>query len=138
MWSRRAVLCGVGAMIAGASAGCLEDGTDPTGDITVRLTDAYRFDPVRVEIETATTVLWRHEGRGMHSVTAYQDSVPEQSAYFASGGATSEFRARLLYPLVGTLAPGDAYAYTFEIPGSYRYFSIPGEEAGMTGEVIVQ
>lgn len=135
--SRRAFLGGIMPALGLGIAGCVEQESPPEGDVVVSITDEYTFDPETVEVHTGETVVWIHEGRGMHSVTAYQDSVPDPAAYFASGGATSEFRARLLYPILGTMGPGDFFAHTFEIPGEYRYFSIPAEDGGMVGTVVV-
>lgn len=135
--SRRSLLGGFSGVVFGGLSGCVSNSVQPTGDVTIRITQDQQFEPNRIDIERGSTVVWSHEGRGMHSVTAFQDSIPDPDAYFASGGATSEFRARLLYPLVGALAPGDGYANPFEIRGSYRYFSIPGEDIGMTGEITV-
>lgn len=142
---RRRVLTGLGAGIAG-TAGCLGgsgDGGDgstpsPSPDATVRLETGSEFDPTTVRIRPGGTVLWRHEGERLQSVTAYEDRIPPGADYFASGGTEREVGARILYPLVGSLDTGDRYAHTFDTPGEYAYFSIPTEGKGMTGRVVVE
>lgn len=139
--SRRRVLAGLCAGLAGAT-GCLgrsgRGGTPPTGDATVRLTGADRFDPETVSIRAGERVGWTHEGTRPQTVTAYEDRIPRLADYFASGGVGREVTARMLYPLVGGLTRGERYSHTFDVPGTYRYFSIPTESAGMTGTVVVE
>jgi plastocyanin len=38
----------------------------------------------------------------------------------------------------GLIAEGDSFSRKFDKPGTYRYFCIPHEGAGMTGTVVVQ
>lgn len=142
--SRREFLVAVGASSAAGLAGCTADGdgrggrderTD--GDATVYMTAEYAFEPERVEIDVGETVVWENGAPPRQSVTAYEDEIPALSEYFASGGSGREVVARILYPFVGGLNQGDRYRNTFEVAGTYRYFSIPSEERGMKGTVVV-
>lgn len=139
--SRRRILAGLGAGVAG-TAGCLGesggDGERPPADATVRLRPGNQFDPETVRIPTGNTVLWKHEGDRLQTVTAYEDRMPPGADYFASGGTEREVGARILYPLVGGLERGDRYAHAFDTPGEYAYFSIPTEGRGMKGRVVVE
>jgi plastocyanin len=38
----------------------------------------------------------------------------------------------------GFIPPGGDYSYTFTVPGTYRYFCLPHEKAGMVGVIIVK
>ena len=103
---------------------------------TVDMTDDLVFDPDEIQISPGTTVTWENVGSIGHSVTAYEDEIPDDAEYFASGGFDSESAARNAYP-EGEVAGGETYEYTFETEGEYGYFCIPHESAGMIGTVIV-
>lgn len=124
-----------------ALAGCLdssrEDGAGTAGDVDVRMTDDPAFDPDHLEVATGDRVVWRNVGSRPQTVTAYEDRVPSLQAYFASGGFGREVSARVAYPLRGGVRAGERFDHTFAMPGSYGYFSIPHEGAGMTGTVLV-
>lgn len=141
--SRRRVLGTVGAAVTVGLAGCTGGGTDdddpdrPDPAVTVRMTEEFKFDPETVEIEVGDTVEWKNDAAPRQSVTAYEDEIPAQTEYFASSGSGREIVARVLYPFVGGLNQNDRYYNTFEMAGTYRYFSIPSEGDSMTGTVVV-
>jgi len=99
---------------------------------------AIEFQPSSLTVETGTTVIWENDSDADHSVTAYDDGVPEDSTYFASGGFDSEQAARDGYPDEGVIAPGETYEHTFDIVGEHEYFCIPHEASGMTGTITVE
>jgi plastocyanin len=124
--------------LAGCSAPSAGDGND--GDDTdrkvVELTDDLVFDPDELTVSNGDTVVWENVGSVEHSVTAYADQIPDGSAYFASGGFGSEQAARDAYP-EGSIAGGESFEHPFETTGTYEYFCIPHEGAGMTGTIEV-
>ncbi|WP_144905593.1 plastocyanin/azurin family copper-binding protein [Halobellus captivus] len=108
---------------------------------TVEMTDELVFDPDEITIAPGDTVVWENVGGIGHSVTAYEDEIPADAAYFASGGFDSESAARSAYS-PGDVESGDiledgTYEHTFEIEGTYEYFCIPHETVGMLGSVEV-
>ncbi|MDG5821394.1 plastocyanin/azurin family copper-binding protein [Natronococcus sp. A-GB7] len=103
----------------------------------VTIDEESGFKPTRLEIEVGETVRWENAAPPRQTVTAYDDSVPDQSEYFASGGFGRELTARITYPFIGGLNQGERYSYTFEAAGTYQYFSIPNETDGTTGEIVV-
>jgi plastocyanin len=153
---RRQAIRSTGAVIAGAAlAGCggsppsadgspADDGT-PTdgsgGGATVEMTDKLAFDPEKVTIAVGDTVTWDNVGSIGHSVTAYEGEIPDGAAYFASGGFESQSAAEDAYstgdPESGDIPGGETYEHTFGTPGTYEYFCIPHESAGMVGTVEV-
>lgn len=130
---------GIGLVVG--VAGCYSSGTAndepaPVDGTLVEMTDGLTFEPASVEVPAGETVVWRNVGAVPHTVTAYEDGVPADATYFASGGFESERAARDGYP-EGDLGDGDEYTHTFETPGQYEYFCIPHEGGGMTGSVVV-
>ena len=117
------------------TAGCL-NGQSATNQ-TVTMTDDLAFDPKTTTIETGETVTWTNESDIEHTVTAYEDEIPDGAAYFASGGFESERTARNRVN-EDLIAPGEEYEHTFEQPGTYGYFCIPHESSGMVGTVRVK
>jgi plastocyanin len=38
----------------------------------------------------------------------------------------------------GFMPPGATFDYTFTVPGTYHYFCVPHEKAGMVGTIVVK
>jgi plastocyanin len=107
------------------------------------MTDSLVFDPDSLTIAPGDTVVFENVGSVGHSVTAYEDSIPEGADYWASGGFDSEQAARDAYSATGSLedtgnvAGGESWEYTFETEGVHEYFCKPHEAGGMVGEIEV-
>ncbi|MDT3437635.1 plastocyanin/azurin family copper-binding protein [Haloarcula sp. 1CSR25-25] len=135
-YDRRTVLRLSTATLATLStAGCLS-GQASSGQ-TVTMPANLTFEPKTATVETGGTVTWTNESDIEHTVTAYEDEIPDGSAYFASGGFESERAARNRVT-EGLIAPGENYEHTFDQPGTYGYFCIPHEGSGMVGTVRVK
>lgn len=145
---RRTVLRGLGAgstLVIGLSlSGCVGRGTSGAGagDVDgtlVEMTDDNRFDPDAVTIPVGETVVWRTVGYAPHTVTAYENEIPPDATYFASGGFTNEAAARDgASEGDGVFDRGEEYAHTFDVPETYAYYCIPHEHAGMIGTITVE
>jgi plastocyanin len=136
---RRQALAAVGTALAGFG-GCAAAGSRAGGDdYDVGMT-AAAFRPVEVTVGAGDEVVWRNTSSRAHSVTAYEDRIPDEATYFASGGFESETAARDGWAdgLSGNVNSGDEYSRRFEAPGTYEYFCIPHERAGMVGRVVVE
>jgi len=109
-----------------------------SGDYDVGMT-SMAFEPETLEVEVGTTVVWQNTNSRAHTVTAYQDAIPDGAAYFATGGFDSEAAAREQWFQNGdgNLYGGDTFSYTVEVPGTYEYFCIPHESGGMAGTIEV-
>ena len=130
---------GTGALAATVAAGTAGQAAAQGGRThTVDMTDELVFDPEEITIAPGDTVVWDNVGAVGHSVTAYEDGIPSDAEYFASGGFASEQAARDGYPGEGNILGGETYEYTFEVPGDYEYFCIPHEAVGMVGTVHVE
>jgi plastocyanin len=124
---------------AGLLAGCLDSRRAAGGDYDVGMsTDA--FDPREITATVGEEVVWRNTSKQGHTVTAYEDSLPADADFFASGGYASEQAARDAWvdSFGGRLVSGDTFSHTFEVAGEYPYFCIPHERAGMVGTVVVE
>ena len=104
---------------------------------TVELTDDHVYEPAAVQVRTGETVVWKNVGEIGHTVTAYEDGIPDDADYWASGGGDAEADARNGYPDSGLVEGGDSYEHTFETEGTHEYFCIPHESVGMVGTVDV-
>ena len=101
--------------------------------------EAVAFAPETVTVSTGDTVAWVFAGGEPHSVSAYEDGIPEDTEYWASGGFSSEDAAREGWENgEGAIQEGEYYERTFEAAGKHEYFCIPHEAAGMVGEVVVE
>lgn len=127
----------VAGLCVGLAAGCSSPSGNGSEVRQVGMTDGLVFQPESVRIAEGTTVEWTNEGNAGHTVTAYEDRIPDAAAYFASGGFESEAAAR------GNLQDGlieaeESYSHTFETTGQHDYFCIPHEGSGMTGSIRVE
>lgn len=134
--TRRDLLKTIGATATAASlgtlAGCAASGSSPT----VSMRD-MAFQPRRLTVAPGTTVEWTNDSDVPHTVTAFEDRIPDAADYFASGGFETERAARNDIS-GGLLEPGDSYRETFDTPGSYEYYCIPHESGGMAAELVVE
>lgn len=108
-----------------------------SGEAAVEMTDDQRFDPAEITVAPGQTISFENISSEAHTVTAYGDEIPQQADYFSSGGLPSEEAARA--ELAAALVAADGtYEVTLQEPGTYRYFCIPHEEAGMKGTIVVE
>lgn len=119
------------------SGGGGSDGEEWTQTSTVDMNDELAFAPKQIEVEAGTTVTWENVGSIGHSVTAYEDEIPDGADYWASGGFDSEQAANDGYPDEGNATEGGTYEHTFETTGTHKYYCIPHEMNGMVGFVKV-
>lgn len=133
---RRTILRVSGAALATTgTAGCLSG--QPSTDQTVTMTGDFGFDPKTATIEPGRTITWKNMSDVGHTATAYEDEIPDDATYFASGGFESEGSAKD-HTKEGLIAPDDEYEHTFEEAGTYEYYCIPHESSGMVGTVQVE
>ncbi|WP_435128665.1 plastocyanin/azurin family copper-binding protein [Halobaculum sp. D14] len=134
---RRRFLAGAGAAASASLAGCLNLTPNPDG-YDVGMT-AQAFMPYKVSVSVGDTVVWKNTSTRAHSVTAYGDGIPDDAEYFATGGFDTEQAARDAWDgKRGAITTGQTYSHTFEVAGTYQYFCIPHEQAGMQGVVVVE
>lgn len=136
---RRRYLARLGPGVVGGVglAGCLGLGT-AGGEFDVGMT-SQAFKPFELTVEAGDRVLWLNNSTRAHTVTAYESGIPDAAAYFATGGFESEQAARNAWDgIKGAITSGQRFAHTFDTPGTYRYFCIPHEPAGMVGTVTVE
>lgn len=140
---RRAFLASIGTALTALGAGCTDGVPFDVGglgedDFDVGMS-ANAFLPDRLEIDVDETVVWGNNGSRGHTVTAYDDALPEDAAFFASGGYGSTQAARDDWRQDGggNIRPGETFEHTFEVAGTHPYFCIPHEKGGMTGVVVV-
>ncbi len=131
--TRRGFLRGIAG---GTAIAATTETASAQGQRTIEMTDSLVFDPDSVTVAPGTTVVWQNVGSIGHSVTAYEDEIPGEAAYFASGGFDNEQAARDAYP-EGDIGGGESFEHTFDVEGTYEYFCIPHESAGMVGSIEV-
>lgn len=101
------------------------------------MTDAHTFEPSTSTVPAGSTVTFSNDSSEAHTVTAYEDEIPEDAVYFASGGFPSEEQARDRLSK-GLIGEGRSFEVTLEEPGTYEYFCIPHEGDGMKGTIVVE
>lgn len=96
----------------------------------VRMTDQMKFVPARVTVHVGDTVEWKSDSVLVHTVTASPSLAADKQDVSLPQGA-EPFNS-------GNIPPGGTFAHTFRVAGTYRYFCIPHEAAGMLGTVVVK
>src|SRR5207248_7309256 len=94
---------------AAGGARALEEDVDIVDDGDMA---SWGYSPTSLTVTAGTTVTWKNLGSQVHGVTS-QDQL---------------FDSRLL-------DPGKSWSYTFDTPGTYRYFCVP--HPWMKGRVVV-
>lgn len=99
--------------------------------VAIKMQDAAPFyAPEKLTIKAGQTVEWENDGKTVHSVTTVPEDARNPSDVRLPKGVQG-FDS-------GFIPPGGKFSYTFKVPGTYKYFCIPHENAGMTGYVIVR
>ena len=96
----------------------------------VGMTNRLEYTPGTVRIGVGETVRWRNTSDVMHTVTADPSRAAKAESVSLPAGASS-FDS-------GDMPPGAVFEQTFTVAGTYRYFCVPHELAGMIGTVIVE
>lgn len=124
---------------SGGDGGSSGGGSEWTETSTVEMTDELAFEPKKIQVEAGTTVTFENTGSIGHTVTAYEDKIPEGASYFASGGFDSQQAAKDGYSngTKGNVPKGESYEVTLETTGTYEYYCIPHEMNGMVGQIKV-
>jgi plastocyanin len=119
----------------------VQQGTPSDADHVIDM-NLVAFDPKEITVQKGETIAWTHNKGEPHSVTAYEDSIPSDAEYWASGGFDSESAARAGWnggdTIEGAIRSGESYVHTFETTGTHEYVCIPHEEMGMKGTVVVE
>jgi len=134
---RRSYLGAVGGLALGGLAGCIGSGQSE-GEHDIGMS-TVEFLPAVLEVPPGTTVTWKNTSGTGHTVTAYEDGIPEDAEYFASGEFEEQAAANSGWREGGTGAiyAGEVYEHTFENVGDYEYYCIPHENAAMKGRIVV-
>ena len=108
----------------------VEDEPEIAPAATVIITPEFAFDPAEVTIRAGEAVEWRNEGRAPQTATGDPAWAGDESLVTLPEGAEPWDSGILNY--------GEAFVHVFEVPGEYAYVSLPQEQNGMTGRVVVE
>jgi len=130
LWLRIAVIiAALGAVLALALLP--NPASAATGPIVIKMGDTpAMYEPARVTVKVGEPVQWINTGKTVHSVTLVPDDAQNpKDATEPKGAKTFDS---------GFMPPGGTFSYTFTVPGTYHYFCVPHEKAGMVGVVTVK
>lgn len=96
---------------------------------TVNMTSALKFEPSGLTVPKGTTVTWRDTSAVGHTVTDDPAKAANKAdAAFPSGAELWDS---------GNITAGGTFQHTFDTPGTYTYFCVPHEAAGMVATITV-
>jgi plastocyanin len=99
--------------------------------VVIKMADKEPFyTPEKATIKVGDTVQWVNDGQTVHSVSTTAANAQKRSDASMPKGAQA-FDS-------GFIPPGGDYSYTFTVPGTYKYFCLPHEKAGMVGVIVVK
>lgn len=129
--ARRALGCAAMLVLwIGLFAGSATAQSDGGPAATVGMTNTLQFTPDTVRVQVGETVRWENSSVVVHTVTADpEEATLEESVRLPEGASPFDS---------GNMDPKETFEYTFEVPGTYRYFCIPHEATKMYGTVIVE
>lgn len=104
--------------------------TAPADTVVVQMTNRLQFLPDTVRIRAGQAVRWENTSVLIHTVTADPWLAVEAASVLLPDGA-APFNS-------GDIRPEASWTRVFANPGTYKYFCIPHELAGMVGWVIVE
>ena len=117
--------CGGGSSNSGSS------GSSGGGSTTtVNMTDALKYEPASVTIKKGDTITWKNTGQLQHTATDDASKAANKSNASLPSGAQAWDS--------GLVDAGKTYSHKFDVAGTYKYFCIPHEAAGMVGTITVQ
>jgi len=141
---RRVYLAAIGATASASLAGCSSAlggvAADPCSGEDCHIgMNRTQFLPDVYEISVGDTVVWKNTSEADHTITAYDDGIPDEADFFATGGFEDQQSARNAWQgqRGGRLGPRETFEHTFDVPGTYEYFCIPHERAEMDGKIVV-
>ena len=136
--NRRAFLGATAGVVAVGLAGCTGQSREQP-DYDIGMSSSAFLPEDDFEPRVGEPVVWRNTGARTHTVTAYESQIPDEAPFFASGGfeGTEAARDAWLQGGGGGIASGETFEVTFDVPGTYDYFCIPHERAGMQNEFTV-
>jgi plastocyanin len=115
---------------ASAPARDQKGGVRVAEEAAVRMTNSLKYVPEEVTISAGQTVVWTNTSSMFHTVTN-DPALAQDRRHAQLPPEAQPFNS-------GSIAPGDVFQHTFEVPGTYVYFCIPHEAVGMVGKIIVQ
>lgn len=135
---RRRFLQGAGGTAIVSVTGCVTL-LESDDDYDIGMT-ASAYTPDQFTIEVGDTVVWENTSTRAHTVTAYDSLIPEDAAFFATGGFSNTQDARDAWAEDGSggIDNSERFTHTFEVPGEFPYVCIPHEQGGMIGEILVE
>lgn len=133
--SRRAVLAGVTAGLAGCTSGILDDPSFPEADVVVAPDNELIFEPDELTASVGGTVRWGFANHGHNLSCRPGDAdgvvLPDSAEPFASYGPDQSPEATLV-------SRDETYEHTFEVAGQYTYVCIPHADDEMVGTIRVE
>lgn len=122
----------IGAAAVAAALALLPDPAHAaSAPVVVKMSDKQPYyAPEKLTVKAGDTVEWVNNGDTIHSVSTEAANAQNAKDVSLPSGA-KPFDS-------GFVAPGGKYDYTFTVPGTYHYFCLPHEQAGMVGTIVVK
>ncbi len=92
--------------------------------------NSIQYSPATLVVKEGTTVTWQNKTYYSQSITCDPSKAgPDDSVGLPKGAQPWDS---------GMLYPGQTFTKTFDVPGTYIYFSLPKLSANTVGTIIVE
>lgn len=98
--------------------------------VVIKMTNTSSYQPAEIVVKNGEKITWKNMSNQIQTITVKTKLKADDPAAFHPDEA-EPFSS-------GAVLPGESFSYTFFIPGSYEFVSLPNEKKGMLGKIIVK
>ncbi len=99
-------------------------------NIIIEMTNTATYKPAELVVSKGEKITWKNSSEQIQTITVKTRQKDDKQFAFLPEDA-EPFNS-------GAILPGESFSYTFFIPGSYEFVSLPNLDKGMEGRIIVE
>jgi plastocyanin len=96
----------------------------------IKMTNAATYLPAELVVKKGEKITWQNASDQIQTITVKTENHDEKQIAYLPDEA-EPFSS-------GAIQPGESFSYTFFVPGTYEFISLPNEKKGMTGKIVVK
>lgn len=104
--------------------------SNPEGKKVIEMTNSATYNPAELIISQGEQITWQNKSSEIQTITVKTREENDRVLAIAPPDA-EPFSS-------GSIQPGDSFSYTFYISGTYEFVSLPHQEHGTSGRIVVK
>ena len=117
-------------VIAGLLLGICMSSRAQSKEVVIRMTNKATYQPAEIRVSKGEKIIWTNNSDQIQTITVKTENFNNKEISYYPDDA-EPFSS-------GAIQPGESFTYTFFIPGTYEFVSLPSKEKGMEGKIIVE